>query len=96
MKTIEINGKSFQYDNGYIEVDFAPGGYVTDFYYGQTEKKTFWGGKKIVPRFAFRVGFDIEDVEMSKEKLKEYLEKDVAEYFQRCERKKEIEKGCLV
>ena len=97
MKNITIKGKTFGFE---VCRTGEFGEYLyTCFYYGvdiSVRKKYYLFGEKITietPRFAFSVEYDIEDVGISKEDLRNRLENELKSIEKLLDRKSEIMRG---
>ena len=99
MKEITINGEVFQYEVDSETDPYEFGHYYwTDFYQG-TEKKLrpqwkFWKGLKTVevPKYVFTVHDNIESEHLSKEEVRELVERPI----KLLRRKGEIQRGEIV
>lgn len=100
MKNIKIDGRTFEYTiHEYSCGDYgAFTGYETLFYCGFNEvierKYMFFGEKHIVkvPKFAFKINYNIEDPKYSKEQIKEYIQKELIIF----DRQTEINNGIII
>lgn len=90
-KPITIDGQEWEYEN-YWSRHYRV--WLTDFYQGtETRKKFYFFGKEIsVPRLIFRLHFNIENPNYSKD----YIKKKIDEQLKFINRKKEIEKGEII
>lgn len=100
MKNIKIDSRTFEYDINKFQCGEygAFTGYETLFYYGFNEvierKYMFFGEKQIVkvPKFVFKINYNIEDPKYSKEKIKEYIQKELTIF----DRQTEINNGIII
>lgn len=97
MKTINVNGREFQYKVGYDCSEYGDY-YWTDFYEGtetETYKKWLFFGPtltKEVGKWVFKVYLNIENPHLTKSEIRQHIERAV----ELLERKEEIERGEII
>ena len=97
MKTINVNGREFQYDVVYDEAPFGDI-VITEFYDGTkyvSHKKYYFFGEKIIkeiPNPVFYLNINIEDERYSKDEVRKQIEGAV----ERLIRKEEIKRGDII